>query len=220
MLGACVNPEPPLPPCDDKESCEKAITLLFNSKFSEKKLIKAIEYATKACDLGGSESCIFLGKLHQDSYESYFQKELAKLAKRNIVLDYHKAKAIFSKSCSEGNSIGCVNLGILYAFGRGVMKDYTKAVGLYTQACNMNNRVGCYNLGLLYSESKGVRQDYLKARELYTKACNMGEAGACNNLGVFYTYGKSVRQDKAKAREFFGKACDMGNQKGCDNYRQ
>lgn len=44
MLGACANPEPPLSPCDDKESCEKAIALLVDSKISEKNLSKIIEY--------------------------------------------------------------------------------------------------------------------------------------------------------------------------------
>lgn len=128
MLGACVNPEPPLPPCDDKESCEKAITLLFDSKFSEKKFIKVIEYATKACDLSGSESCIFLGKLHQDSYESYFQKELAKLAKRNIVLDYHKAKVFYEKAISYGAFEAYIYLGSLYLRGIGVEQNDTKGI--------------------------------------------------------------------------------------------
>lgn len=29
MLGACANLEPPLPPCDDKESCEKKLLLFY-----------------------------------------------------------------------------------------------------------------------------------------------------------------------------------------------
>ena len=184
MLGACVNPEPPLLPCDDKESCEKAITLLFDSKFSEKKFIKVIEYATKACDLGSSKSCIFLGKLHQDSYESYFQKELAKLAKRNIVLDYHKAKAFYEKAISYGAFEAYIYLGSLYFRGIGVKQDDTKGIGLLTKACDKKIVKGCQTLGDLYEfGSETIKQNLLKASEFYTKACVLeGSFRGCHQL--------------------------------------
>lgn len=204
ILGACANPEPPLPPCDDKESCEKAIALLVDSKISEKNLSKIIEYTIKACDLGSSKSCILLGNLHQDSYESYFQKELAaKLAKRNIVLDYHKAKAFYEKAIGYGAFEAYIGLSSLYFRGIGVEQDDTQAISLLTKACDKKIAEGCQTLGDLYEfGSETIKKDYDKASKYYTKVCDL--RGSCHQLyrlGQSYYHGIDTKQDYQKARE-------------------
>jgi len=110
--------------------------------------------------------------------------------------DYSFDAKIFKEYCNSNNNekiaIGCNNLGLLYADGKGVKKNYFTASMLYQKACNIKSppwpvspgyyAAGCNNLGLLYINGEGVKRNYAIAGRLFRKACNSGNDDACFNI--------------------------------------
>lgn len=119
-----------------------------------------------------------------------------------------------------GNAIAQYNLGVRYAFGKGIRQDHKKAFEWYQKSANQGVSQAQYNLGVMYDQGLSVRQDHKKASEWYQKSANQQNSKAQYNLGVAYSMGEGVRQNKATAKEWFGKSCDNGLQLGCDEYRK
>jgi TPR repeat protein len=67
-----------------------------------------------------------------------------------------------------------MNLGLLYAEGRGVPLDYTKAIFFFRNAADRNDSYAQYNLGWVYESGKGVPKDTQQAIEWYSKAVDGG----------------------------------------------
>jgi len=80
---------------------------------------------------------------------------------------------------------GCLNLGIIYQYGKGVTTDLDKAVRLYQKACDGGEAEGCFNLGSAYFNGDGVARDIDKAMKLFQKACDGGDMEGCNVLQRF-----------------------------------
>ena len=95
-------------------------------------------------------------------------------------------KKIFNNKYAQAHNL---NLGFMYANGKGVKQDYATAAKYYQKACDGGNAEGCYNLGLMYAYGKGVKQDYATAAKYYTKAYNGGCVAGCHNLGFMYANG-------------------------------
>ena len=95
--------------------------------------------------------------------------------------NYSKAAELFQKVCDGGDALGCNNLGVMYAKGKGVKQDYFKAVELFQKACDSGIAEGCYNLGLRYTNGQGVKQDFVKAKYFFGKACDMELQQGCDN---------------------------------------
>jgi TPR repeat protein len=123
--------------------------------------------------------------------------------------------AQYERACSNGEPLGCNNLGSLYESGDGVDKDEARAAGLYEKACAAGEVLGCYNLGSLYQEGRGVRKDERHAADLYEKACDAGNPAACYKLGTLYREGVGVGLDESHAATLYEKACAGGEPKGC-----
>lgn len=77
---------------------------------------------------------------------------------------------------------GCLNLGIIYQYGKGVTTDLDKAVRLYQKACDSGVMFGCIQLGIFYQYGRGVTEDLSKAAQLYKKVCDGGEMLGCDLL--------------------------------------
>ena len=90
-----------------------------------------------------------------------------------------KVKSL-EKDCNGGNASACVNLGVMYANGKGVKQDYKKASELYQKACNGGVASSCYNLGIMYYNGQGVKQNKSKAKKLFGDACDMGDQVGCD----------------------------------------
>ena len=63
--------------------------------------------------------------------------------------DKQKAIKLWIKTCDDGSSRACKNLGVLYERGEGVRQDKQKASKLYTKACDGGNLRGCKNYRIL-----------------------------------------------------------------------
>ena len=119
---------------------------------------------------------------------------LENLFKENIV----KAK--------QGDADAQLNLGVMYANGKGVLKDDKQATKWYQKAADQGNASAQYNLGVRYENGKGVLKDDKQAVKWYQKAADQGNASAQYNLGAMYADSTVVLKDLSKAKYWIKKA--------------
>ncbi len=79
-----------------------------------------------------------------------------------------------------GNAVAQYNLGVRYAFGKGVRQDHKKAFEWYQKSANQKNSKAQYNLGVAYSMGEGVRQNKITAKEWFGKSCDNGLQLGCD----------------------------------------
>jgi uncharacterized protein len=124
--------------------------------------------------------------------------------------DYATALRLIRPLAEKGDADAQVNLGVMYANGRGVPQDYAAAVSWYRKAAAQGDAQGQTELGLMYHLGRGVPQDYAAAVSWYGKAAEQGVASAQFLLGSMYSQGQGVRRDNAAAVSWFRKAADQG----------
>ncbi len=91
-----------------------------------------------------------------------------------------KACEWYGKAAAQGNVDAQVNLGLMYARGRGVQQDYARAREWFEKAAAQGDAVAQINMGVLYDNGHGVRQDKAAAREWFGKACGGGHQKGCD----------------------------------------
>ena len=161
-----------------------------NGEGRERNLDKAVEWYTKAVEMGSSAAANNLGVLY-----------------KNSIKNYDKAEEWYTKAVEMGNSDAVFNLGYLY---QNSIKNYDKAVEWYTKAAEMGSSAAAGNLGVLY---KNELHNKDKAVEWYTKAVEMGSSNAAKNLGILYY----DLHNNDKAVEWYTKAAQMGNSSAANN---
>ncbi len=124
--------------------------------------------------------------------------------------DYSQALIWYHKAADQGVVGAEVNLGVMYAYGKGVPLDFAQAISWYRKAAEQGDSDAEVNLGVLYAEGHGVPQDFAQAASWYRKAADQGNATAQDNLGYFYQHGEGVPQDFARALALYHKAADQG----------
>lgn len=88
----------------------------------------------KSCDARDPFGCFRLGRYRARSSDPEVLGKVARL---------------YQFACDNDFIDGCVNLGVMYANGRGVPKDKKKAAEYFTHACEKGEQVGCDNLAVL-----------------------------------------------------------------------
>jgi TPR repeat protein len=119
--------------------------------------------------------------------------------------------AWWRKAAEQGNASAQLNLGMLYATGRGAPQDYAQATTWYREAANQGNATAEFYLGALYAEGRGVSQDYAQAAEWYRKAADQGAAVAQFSLGMLYADGHGVPRDYVTAHMWMEVAASRAN---------
>jgi uncharacterized protein len=126
--------------------------------------------------------------------------------------DYAEALRSWAPLAEEGNAAAQLNLGILYATGRGVEQDYGEAIKWYSSAADRGSASAQFNLGLMYANARGVPQDHGEAAKWFRKAADQGLAGAQHNLAVMHVHGWGVLQDDVLAHKWFNLAASQGHE--------
>ena len=85
--------------------------------------------------------------------------------------DYQEASKWYRKAAEQGNSSAQVNLGAMYAEGRGVAQDFQEALAWYREAAQQGEAVACFNLGVMYIEGQGVARDLQEAPRPRSRTC-------------------------------------------------
>lgn len=102
------------------------------------------------------------------------------------ILEYSNSKSeLYTKECENGNTNGCVSLGILYFTGDGVKENHKNAEKLFTEACTKKHSKACYYLGTMYKRgSNGIKKNLTKAKMLYALGCMHGYAQSCDQYDL------------------------------------
>ncbi len=122
---------------------------------------RAIDYFTRAMELGYTDAILQLGYM-------YYDGEI-------VEKDDKKAFDYYEKAYSEGSIQGAYCLGIMYAYGKGVEQDLVKALELYEYAAENDHALAARQAGLFYKEGKGVEANAEKANEFFRRAADLGD---------------------------------------------
>ena len=141
----------------------------------------------------------------QDGFDAYNRK------------DYKVAFEKWMPLAEQGDAYAQSNLGLMYAYGRGVTQDYKGAVKWYRLSAEQGNATAQYNLGTMYDNGQGVTQDDKEAVKWYRLSAEQGNALAQLKLGVMYDKGQGVIQDYVEAHKWFNIAGANGNELGRKN---
>jgi TPR repeat protein len=98
-------------------------------------------------------------------------------------------------AADQGYAKAQLNLGDMYAAGRGVPQDFLEAAKLYEEAAKQRNAHARYKLGYLYHHGIGVSKNLTEAVRLYQQAADQGLAEAQLMLGTLYSLGEAVPQN-------------------------
>jgi uncharacterized protein len=109
--------------------------------------------------------------------------------------DYAKAVRLYRPLAERGHATAQLNLGIMYADGRGVAQDHAAAAKWYRKAAEQGHAGAQYNLAFMYRDGRGVAQDYGEALRWFHSAAEQGEIHAQNNLGIMYSRGYGATRD-------------------------
>ena len=124
--------------------------------------------------------------------------------------------SLYGKACTNGDALGCVKLGALYACGRGVEKNGAVALAMFDKSCALHNEDGCQlHAAALLAGNLGKR-DTARGLRLYERECDAGSAHACGSLGSFMMLLGKVEAE-ARGLAFLEKACTGGHLDSCGN---
>ena len=113
--------------------------------------------------------------------------------------------------CLSGDVPVCVQLGDMYANGRGVPRDLGRAARAYDRACSGGAVDVCNTLGEIVEQTGAIEGGITKAEQLYVKACEGGSSRGCLNLGLV----AAGRDDLVRAFALYEKSCTGGWAAGC-----
>ena len=120
--------------------------------------------------------------------------------------DYAVAFESFRTLAEQGDARAQVNLGFMYADGKGVPQDDAEAVRWYRRAAEQGDARAQVSLGYMYVQGRGVSQDYTEALRWFRQAAEQGDARAQIKLGAMYALGQGVPQDHVQAHKWFNLA--------------
>jgi uncharacterized protein len=110
------------------------------------------------------------------------------------------ARQAFESADLQGHSLAAVQLGMLYADGKGVAQDDGKALGYFVKAAASGQREALYNKGLFLLEGRGVPRDLNGALASFGASAAAGSLPAHTKLADLYYFGtKGMKKDHALA---------------------
>jgi TPR repeat protein len=131
--------------------------------------------------------------------------------------DYATAMRLFRQFAEQGNAVAQYNLGIIYAYGRGIPQDFREAAKWYRLGAEQGIARAQYNLAVMYDRGLGLVQDYREALKWYRLAAEQNNSMAQSNLGLMYFQGHGVTQDYREAAKWFRLAAKQGNAEAQNN---
>lgn len=195
--------------CDEgaAELCGKAAWAYHLGHGVASNKTRAIELGERACALGHTKSCYFIGDLLSGMW--------------GPPVDASRAVTLFREACAKGVWAGCRSLGYRYSHGNGVPKDAARASLLEERAmtnwqCDDGDMPSCVRLGTMFRDGfAGIAVDDRRAVALYRDACNRKNLDGCENLGYMTEVGRGVSRFEAAAIEFYAHACRGGVTGAC-----
>ena len=120
---------------------------------------------------------------------------------------------LYRLSADQGNAQGQVNLGLMYALGRGGLpKDDVEAARLYRLSADQGNALAQVNLGNMYALGRGgLPKDEVEAERLFKLSAEKNNSSGQFFLGQYHEYGRGgLAKDIQTAIYWYGLAAQQG----------
>jgi len=117
----------------------------------------------------------------------------------------------FRRAAEQGSAEAALQLGDMYATGRGVDEDATAAFGWFLRAAEAGSARAQFAAASAYERGDGVEADDVEAARWYARAAEQGEIAAQYNLALHYEYGRGVAKDLAAAARWLQSAAEGGS---------
>lgn len=149
--------------------------------------------------------------------------------------DQERAAALFKKAADAGNRSAMFELGVMYAYGRGVKKNYVKAskylrlsrteealavldesIEWWRPAAEAGIAEGEYQYGVCYINGYGVQSDFAEGYKWIYKAALRNHAKAIDAMAQIYENGLGVEPNADKAAYWKKIYCDVTGTKMSD----
>ncbi|MCV2503355.1 MAG: sel1 repeat family protein [Neisseriaceae bacterium] len=186
----------------------------------------AVQYFSKACNVGDSESCLALGDLFRDG--------------KGTDQDYNKALQIYNQACQRSYINACVSAeemrvilqgnqdkenlyqeALKYELGLGQPENLQKALSLFAESCQQNNAQACMKIAGYYEEGSKISQNMNKAYDFYLKACDLNDYKACTRAGaLIVNQGSKSGKNKELASSLLNKSCSANDVEACSLLKQ
>ncbi len=131
--------------------------------------------------------------------------------------NFQKAAEWYEKAAAQGHPIAQLNLGMMYAYGKGVMMDPAKAVELIVKSAEKGEPAGQIALGKMYIDGKGVGKDVAKGIDWLNRAAAQGSSKAQFQLAYLYHIGEVVPKNITKSLHWYQKAAEAGHSTAQNN---
>ena len=161
---------------------------------------KALDYFTKAVELGNPEAFGFIGEMYSNG--------------RGVEEDEAKAFGYFLKGAELGDPYSMFHVAVCYHEGRGVDKNLEKSIEYFKMACGKDCGLkgtdtpeGC--LGFFYIIGEGVEKNSVVGEQYLLQAVELGDFRACKNLGFLYFSGDGIERNYEKALKYYEKAVSL-----------
>lgn len=124
--------------------------------------------------------------------------------------DYATARTLLQPQADAGDPQAQLNLGLLYATGRGGAKDLREAAAWYRRAAEQGLPAAQNNLANAYLQGLGVDVAPDEAARWLQRAAEQGDPRAQYNLGTLYARGSGVPNDMTEAVYWWRQAAQQG----------
>ena len=159
-------------------------------------------------ECGDAEAMFYLGQLYERGRrESPFRPGVFGVIDQNHV----EAARWYRSGAEAGNTNAMINLGLMYANGRGVDQSDVEAVRWFRSGAEAGNANAMTNLGVMYANGSGVEQSDVEAVRWFRASAETGNADAMFELGTMYTNGRGVDQSDVEAVRWFRSGAEAGN---------
>jgi len=216
------------------DGCE----MIASYYYGKKDYKHALEWYTKAAEMGCSVSMYFIGAMYYDgtgvkedidialdwllkaanlgnvyamNYYGYIFFE-NNYEEELVKKKYAAAAENYRESAESGDPVAMHNLGQLYDWGMGGVNYNAKAASeWYLKAANLGDAYSMYRVGTMYQYGYGtvVNQDYDTALEWYSKAAELKNPDAMEALGMMYSQGLGVEKDDEEAQKLWQEAWEI-----------
>ena len=202
--------------------------------FSDPDLDKAVEWYTKAADMGYADSQYALAGILFMEDSPYYdaqraEKLLVKAADqgqhdaehqlglrlayggKGVRRDPAKAEAYLEKACEGGVLQAMTDYANMLFEGQTVPQDLAKSAKWFTKAAEQYDGIAQYALGCFYGNGIYFKKDDAEAAKWFREAAEGGEPNSQYALGCFYYEGRGVEKNAKKAAEWFSEAAGQGH---------
>ena len=113
------------------------------------------------------------------------------------------------QAAKQGDPGAQYEVGMMYAWGRGVKQDLELGAHWTRKAAEQGKRQAQRSLAVMYAQGRGVEQDFVESARWTRRAAEQGDAAAQFSLGKKYQHGRGVKQDDEKAADWYLKAAEQ-----------